>query len=232
MRFTCDRCGKKYVLSEDKVNAKTDVRLTCRQCGQVIIVKENDQVLVQETAARVGVPEGGLPPPPKPPPTRPPNASSAPGSMPPPATPSSPQATAAGTGTPSQPRPSNRPPPPVRKKSSAPPPGQPVSIAPGSVGSSAAGFPQPGQAAPQRVLQTEASAHTGASAPQMTHSSLPPGQPLTERTSAAASAALDRISRSIPSRLLAGATSQTEKRRLLAVFAVGLALGLLVGFLY
>ena len=66
----------------------------------------------------------------------------------------------------------------------------------------------------------------------MTHSSPPLGKPLAERTSAAASAALDRISRSIPPRLLAGATSQTEKRRLLAVFAVGLALGLLVGFLY
>ena len=70
MKFACEECGKKYVLSDDKISSKDDVRLKCRQCGEVIIVKKDGEVLVEaltSSAGRVSIADGSVPPPAMPP---------------------------------------------------------------------------------------------------------------------------------------------------------------------
>lgn len=70
MKFACDRCDKKYVLADDKIAAKEDVRLKCRQCGNVIVVKQAGEIVAKTPATpvpRLPLPEGALPPPAMPP---------------------------------------------------------------------------------------------------------------------------------------------------------------------
>lgn len=239
MKFACDRCGKTYVLSDDKVKAKSDFRMTCRQCGQVVIVKEHDEIIAQTANVRLSVPEGGVPPPAMPPPAKPPRtrssvASSASESTPPPpvASAGSTQAAvpdesvASGSGTPrTSQRPTSRPPPPVRKKSSLPAP------AAESDKNGGPAFPEPANdqptAARAAMLPTETAARAA-----MQGSSPAASQLVSVRPASVPAAALERVSRSIPPELWLGAATEAEKRRLVIVFVVAFTMGTLFGLIF
>jgi DNA-directed RNA polymerase subunit RPC12/RpoP len=71
MKFACEQCGRKYVLADEKIAAKQDVRLKCRQCGEVILVKQAGEIVARSLATpvpRLPLPEGAVPPPAMPPP--------------------------------------------------------------------------------------------------------------------------------------------------------------------
>ena len=36
MNVTCDKCGKRYVISDDKVAGKASVKIRCKQCQNLI----------------------------------------------------------------------------------------------------------------------------------------------------------------------------------------------------
>ena len=38
MNVTCDKCGKRYVISDDKVVGKASVKIRCKQCQNLISV--------------------------------------------------------------------------------------------------------------------------------------------------------------------------------------------------
>ncbi|MBN1611219.1 MAG: zinc-ribbon domain-containing protein [Polyangiaceae bacterium] len=73
MKFACEQCGRKYVLADEKIAAKEDVRLKCRQCGEVVVVKQAGEIVASSLATpvpRLPVPEGAVPPPAMPPPLK------------------------------------------------------------------------------------------------------------------------------------------------------------------
>jgi DNA-directed RNA polymerase subunit RPC12/RpoP len=70
MKFACEQCGRKYVLADEKIAAKEDVRLKCRQCGEVIIVKQAGEIVARSLGTpvpRLPLAEGAVPPPAMPP---------------------------------------------------------------------------------------------------------------------------------------------------------------------
>ena len=71
MKFACPNCAKKYNLADDKLAARENVRLKCRQCGEGITVKEAGNVVIAAlgTDAAMGVMSEAPPPLPTPPPS-------------------------------------------------------------------------------------------------------------------------------------------------------------------
>jgi hypothetical protein len=70
MKFACEQCGRKYVLADEKIAAKEDVRLKCRQCGEVVVIKQAGEMVAKSLATpipRLPLPEGVVPPPAMPP---------------------------------------------------------------------------------------------------------------------------------------------------------------------
>lgn len=46
MKFACDGCGKKYVLTDAKIAGKRNVRLRCRACDHVVIIKRDGELVI------------------------------------------------------------------------------------------------------------------------------------------------------------------------------------------
>lgn len=68
MKFACDGCGKKYVLSDGKIADKRNVRLKCKSCGELITVKRDGQIVVElitttSLAPTASIVPSGPPPP-------------------------------------------------------------------------------------------------------------------------------------------------------------------------
>ena len=62
MRFVCDSCRAQYMISDDKVGAN-GVRVRCKKCGNVIVVRRPQDAGAEADAALRGLEESAPPPP-------------------------------------------------------------------------------------------------------------------------------------------------------------------------
>ena len=51
MNVTCDQCGKRYVISDDKIAGKSSVKIRCKECQKVIVVTVAANVAVAPAVA-------------------------------------------------------------------------------------------------------------------------------------------------------------------------------------
>jgi len=63
MRFVCDSCRAQYMISDDKVGAN-GVKVRCKKCGYVIVVRRSQDPGAEAEAALRGLEEAAPPPPP------------------------------------------------------------------------------------------------------------------------------------------------------------------------
>ena len=52
VNVTCDKCGKRYVISDDKVVGKASVKIRCKQCQNLISVTVTAAPAAQAPAAQ------------------------------------------------------------------------------------------------------------------------------------------------------------------------------------
>jgi predicted Zn finger-like uncharacterized protein len=62
MRFVCDSCHAQYMISDDKVGAN-GVKVRCKKCGNVIVVRNPQDAGAEAEAALRGLEESAPPPP-------------------------------------------------------------------------------------------------------------------------------------------------------------------------
>jgi predicted Zn finger-like uncharacterized protein len=62
MRFVCDSCRAQYMISDDKVGAN-GVKVRCKKCGHVIVVRRPQDASAEAEAALKGLEETAPPPP-------------------------------------------------------------------------------------------------------------------------------------------------------------------------
>ena len=61
MRFVCDSCRAQYMISDDKVGAN-GVKVRCKKCGHVIVVRRPQDASAEAEAALKGLEESAPPP--------------------------------------------------------------------------------------------------------------------------------------------------------------------------
>jgi predicted Zn finger-like uncharacterized protein len=66
MKFACDACGKKYVLTDEKLAGKRTVKLKCRACAHVIVVKQDGELVISPIVGQSVRPAASLAPDPLP----------------------------------------------------------------------------------------------------------------------------------------------------------------------
>jgi predicted Zn finger-like uncharacterized protein len=249
MKFACERCGRKYMLADDKVAAKDDVRMKCRHCGEVIVVKEAGEIVAKTPATpvpRLPLAEGALPPPAMPPQFKRSSARVAPGS-------SNSDAEAEQTA----------PPAPVDAAGDVDVHGETIAdpIRPSAAGLPRPSLPRPGPIASKRVSAPPPTTRSAEPPPPTPSSEQAPSDPTAEtstedegdRTATVEPVALVAMAESaapVPvlqakasrdklaaatqelQRLWLGASGAAEKRRMLIALGVGFVLGTLFGLMF
>jgi hypothetical protein len=47
MKFACQGCGKKYALPDERVESRKNIKIKCRQCSELVVVKQDGELIIE-----------------------------------------------------------------------------------------------------------------------------------------------------------------------------------------